>query len=49
MPGLEAALAEVPEGERYGIEPDLTAEGGDLNAGADDPNNDPSADNPQGA
>lgn len=43
MPGLEAALAAVPEAERYGIEPDMddpdpNAEGGDLNAGADDPN-----------
>lgn len=44
LPELEQALAEVPDDERYGIEADINApggddgEGGDLNAGAGDMN-----------
>lgn len=44
MPGLAAALAKLPEDERFGIEPELgpdditdpNAEGGGLNAGAEE-------------
>ncbi|MCC6482195.1 MAG: DUF1073 domain-containing protein [Sphingomonadaceae bacterium] len=43
LPGLEAALEEIPEDERWGVEPDLSLEpdpapqpkGGDLPAGAE--------------